>query len=130
MPKGPTADTPEILASTFSNVTLTCWIDNDWNCPEFLYWYLNDNPTPLPESGEKYKVEVNGTHTQCTKELNLSIFNVTKNDEGTYSCQWMCEYENTTTAVIHLKVVNDSQTGKNLIEVKCHTTGFVIQNLT
>ncbi|XP_078376646.1 uncharacterized protein LOC144659980 isoform X2 [Oculina patagonica] len=102
--KSPTISSPEVLARTFSNVSLTCWVDSDDLCPEHLFWRFNDNPSHLPESGEKYKVEVMETHTKCKKEFILSIFNVTENDEGTYSCHWECEYENTTKAAIDLKV--------------------------
>ncbi|XP_078377072.1 peroxidasin homolog [Oculina patagonica] len=109
--KVPNADSPVIPTSISSNASLSCWIDYDWNCPEYLFWHLNDNPAHLPESGDKYKVEVKETHSQCKKEFILSIFNVTKNDEGTYSCHWLCEYENTTKAAIDLKVVDDVQTG-------------------
>jgi len=77
-----------------------------------LLWYLNDNPKPLPESGEKYNVELKDTDTKCQKEFILSIFDVTESDEGTYSCHWLCEYENTTKAAIDLKVVH---TGKGFL---------------
>ena len=131
MAKGTNADSRVIPASTSSNVNLSCWIEFDWNCPEYLFWYLNDNPTPLPESGDKYKVEVKDTYTECKKEFILSIFNVTENDEGKYSCQWECEYENTTKAVIELKVVDDLQRGKNLFKDKwnriCYTRAKVMQ---
>ena len=86
LPESPTIDTSEIRAKTFSNVSLTCWTDNDDFCPEHLFWHFSDNRVSLPESGEKYKVEVKETHTKCKKELILSIFNITKNDEGTISC--------------------------------------------
>jgi hypothetical protein len=64
-------------------------------------WYLYDNPKLLPESGEKYNVELKDTHTKCQKEF-ISIFDVTESDGGTYSCHWLCEYENTTKAAIDL----------------------------
>ncbi|KAL9967134.1 hypothetical protein ACROYT_G025306 [Oculina patagonica] len=109
--KSPTISSPEVLARTFSNVSLICWVDSDDLCPEHLFWRFNDNPAHLPESGEKYKVEVMETHTKCKKEFILSIFNVTENDEGTYSCHWECEYENTTKAAIDLKVFVPPPTG-------------------
>ncbi|KAJ7386656.1 hypothetical protein OS493_006661 [Desmophyllum pertusum] len=109
-PKEPTINSSEVIASTSSNVNLTCWIDSDDNCPEYLYWYLNDQQTPL-ENGEKYKEVLRNTHTKCKQEFILSIFNVTENDVGTYSCHWLCEYETTTKAAIDLKV---SSEGKNI----------------
>lgn len=104
LPSSPKPDSLTIQASTFSNASLSCSVEFDAYCPEYLFWYLNDSQKSLPESGEKYKVEVKDTHTRCTKEFILSIFNVTKNDEGTYSCHWLCEYENTTKAAIDLVV--------------------------
>ncbi|KAL9967104.1 hypothetical protein ACROYT_G025272 [Oculina patagonica] len=104
LPKSPTIDSPEILASTFSNVSLTCWIDSDgYDCPEYLFWHFNDNPTHL-ESGEKYEIVEKET-SKCKKQFILYIFNVTKMDEGTYSCHWECEYKDTTKAAIDLRVI-------------------------
>ncbi|KAJ7386698.1 hypothetical protein OS493_006709 [Desmophyllum pertusum] len=99
--KRPTISDPEVLASTFSNASLTCWIDIDGYCPEYLFWYLNDKQL---ESGEKYAIVEKKTRTKCKNEFILSIFNVTESDEGTYSCHWLCEYEDTTKAAIDLKV--------------------------
>lgn len=49
----------------------------------------------------------------------LYIFNITKNDEGRYTCHWECD-EDIKTAVIDLKVSADLPTiGNNpLISVK------------
>ena len=86
-------------------------------------WYFNDNNLELlPESDEKYSVELKDTHTKCQKEFILSIFDVTESDEGTYSCHWLCEYENTTKAAIDLKVV---QTGKGFLNF-CFATFSVL----
>lgn len=99
----------------FSNVSLSCWIGVDDYCPDFLFWHLNNNSAPLNESDEKYKVEVKDTRSYCKKESVLSIFNVTKSDEGTYSCRWVCEYEDTMEAAIDLKVfVQPPPTSKKL----------------
>ncbi|KAJ7386670.1 Hemicentin-1 [Desmophyllum pertusum] len=100
-PKSPTINSSEVLASTFSNVSLTCLFDKDDNCPDESFWYLNGKQL---ESGEKYEIVEKKTRTKCKEEYILSIFNVTKNDEGNYSCHWLCEYETTTTAAIDLKV--------------------------
>ena len=43
---------------------------------------------------------------------------MTERDEGTYSCHWHCEYENTTKAAIYLKVSNPQPTGMKLSVVK------------
>ena len=106
----------------------------DWDkyCPGELLWKFNDKPEPLPESGKKYNVELKDTNTKCQKEFILSIFDVTESDEGTYSCHWLCEHENPTGAAIDLIVVDELQTGRNLIPVlplsHCHnklTIGFL-----
>ena len=112
--KGPTNYSPEIHTRKSSNVSLSCWIDYDGYCPEELLWKFNDKPEPLSESGNKYKVELKDTDTKCKEEFILSIFDVTESDEGTYSCYWLCEYENTTKAAIDLKVVDDLQTGMDV----------------
>jgi len=108
--RSPTIASSEIFASKSSNTNLTCWIDYESYCPDSLTWHLNDNRTPLPENGPKFKVEEKDTHSTCKKEFILSIFNVTEIDEGTYSCHWHCEYENTTKAAIDLKVFNPQPT--------------------
>ena len=114
IPQSPTIFSPEILASTFSNISLTCRIDDDGTCPQGLFWFLDNKTTPLVD-GEKYKMEERETHTQCKKDFILTIFNVTENDEGRYSCHWVCEYEETKKADIDLKVfVELSPTGNNL----------------
>ena len=113
--KGPTNHSSEIRTLKSSNVSLSCWIDYDDYCPEELLWKFNDEAGPLPESDKKYKVELRDTNTKCQKEFILSIFDVTESDEGRYSCHWLCEYENTTTAAIELKVADDLQTGKNFL---------------
>ena len=103
--KIPTVTLSEIAANISSNVSLSCWIDydcDDYYPPELL-WKFNNEPEPLPESGKKYKVELKDTHTKCQKELLLSIFNVTENDQGIYKCHQLCESVNLK-AVIDLKV--------------------------
>jgi len=113
--KGPTTYSPEIHTRKSSNVSLSCWIDFDGNCPEERLWKFNDKPEPLSENSKKYKVELKDTDTKCQKEFILSIFDVAESDEGTYSCYWLCEYENTAKATIDLKVVDDQQTSENFV---------------
>ena len=104
----------EIRAPKSSNVSLSCWVDYDNNCPDDdgLLWKFNDKS--LPASGKKYNVERKDTKTKCEKEFILSIFDVMESDEGTYSCHWLCEYESTSKAAIDLKVDDDLQiAGRN-----------------
>ena len=99
-PIGPTISEREVSAGIFSNVNLTCLIDWDpdnAHCPEYQKW--------LPSNGTKYHQSLEDTGSKCKKKLVLSIFNVTKNDEGTYSCYFYCEYRNTTRAAINLRVL-------------------------
>ena len=112
LPKGPTVDSLEVLAAKSSKANLTCWTDNGlFFCSG--EWYLNDNLVPL-ERGEKYKIVKKKTRSKCKTEFFLSILNVTENDEGTYSCHWICGYENATIAAIDLKVFDDLSIGKSL----------------
>lgn len=114
LPKGPTIDSLEVLAAKSSNASLTCWTEN---CPSLFIcsgeWYLNDNLVPL-EKGEKYDISEKKTRTKCQTEFSLFIYNVTENDEGIYSCHWLCESQNTTKAAIDLKVFDDLPTGKSV----------------
>ena len=116
--KSPTIASLETVGIKSSNVNLTCLVDYDYYCPEYLSWHFNNNPEPLPENSLKFKVEEKDTYSKCKKEFMLSIFNVTESDEGTYSCHWHCEYENTTQAAIDLKVSNPQPTGRNLSVIK------------
>ena len=97
--------------SKSSNVNLACLIDYGWTCPQRLFWNLNNNSEPLPESGEKYKIQVKDTQSKCKKEFILSIFNLTEHDEGTYSCHWRCNNSDLK-AAIDLKVSDAPETGK------------------
>ena len=103
--KVPSIKSSEVLASKSSNESLSCWIGFDKNCPDEWFWTFNDKPEHLPKSGKKYNVELKHTHAKCKKELTLSIFNVTENDKGNYSCHWHCDwYDARTKAVISLSV--------------------------
>ena len=111
-PQTPTMVSRKDLASNSSNVNLTCLIDYALACPQRLFWNLNNNSEPLPESGEKYKIQVKDTQSKCKKEFILSVFNVTEHDEGTYSCHWRCENRDLN-AAIDLKVSDEAETGES-----------------
>ena len=104
VPRGPNISHSEISIGIFSNFTLTCLIDWDpdnFYCQEYPEWLL-------PSNGTKYNESLEDTGSKCKKKLVLSIFNVTKNDEGTYSCYFYCKYGSTgavTRAAIDLRVL-------------------------
>ena len=75
------------------------------------------------KEGEKYEIVEKKTRSKCKIEFILSIFNVTENDGGTYSCHWLCEDKINTKAAVDLKVFDDLPTGK--IKRK----GFIILSL-
>lgn len=116
--QGPIVSSDKILASAFSNINLTCRSGFDGNCPHKVLW-LKGNNTAYLENAKKYSSEERKTHSKCKNDYVLFIFNITKNDEGRYTCHWECD-EDIKTAVIDLKVSADLPTiGNNpLISVK------------
>jgi len=74
-----------------------------------LIWYKE---TALSEKDAKYQIEQKKM-SKCKLQSILSIFNVTEDDEGDYSCNWDCINR---VAVIHLEVFVQSQTGKSLLK--------------
>ena len=74
---------------------------------------LNDNQVPW-KGGQKYEMVEKKTRSNCKVEYILSIFNVTENDGGSYSCHCLCENKYATKAPIDLKVFDDLPTCKNL----------------
>lgn len=113
---GPHAQDPivehlEVLARKSFNTTLICLVyESEEGCPDDLRWYANGRP--LRNSG-KYEILEKKTQSKCKREFRLTIFNVTKNDEGNYSCHWICEYFEDKIATIKLKVSVESITGKS-----------------
>ena len=75
-------------------------------------------------------MKIKDTGTKCQKEFILSIFDVTEDDEGTYSCHSLCEEENTIKAAIALKVVDDLQTGKVFLKFSFATNCDADEALT
>ena len=99
---------PEVLARTFSTVNLTCLSDVQDECPTQLIWR---NETAPLGNGIKYQIEQKKMG-KCKLQSILSIFNVTKDDEGNYSCNWECDNR---VAGIHFKVFVQSQTATGKI---------------
>ena len=94
---------------------LTCLIDYGGACPQRFFWDVSNNQAPLQENDEKYETEIKDTHSKCKKELILSILNVTKHDEGIYSCHWHCKYRDPMKATFDLKVSDEPHTGKSFV---------------
>jgi len=118
-PKGPTiVSAPEVLARTFSTVNLTCLSDVDGACPQ-LIWH---NETAPLENNAKYQIKKKKMRSKCKLQSILSIFNVTEDDEGNYSCTWNCKNR---VAGIYLKVFVQSQTGKSLVKKRSGATESV-----
>ena len=110
IPKGPTiVSDPEVPARTFSTVNLTCLSDVKDKCPTKLIWR---NKTAPLENGTKYQIEQKQL-SKCKLQSVLSIFNVTEDDKGNYSCNWNC---NNREYGIHFKVFVHSQKGKSLFK--------------
>lgn len=125
-PESPTEVFRNDPASKLSNVNLACLIDYDWTCQQSLFWNLNNNSEPLPQGGEKYKIQVKNTQSKCKKEFILSIFNVTEHDEGTYSCHCRCRNTDLK-AAIDLKVSDEPETSKSFhINIQCKLVFLIL----
>jgi len=110
-PKGPTIDSDsEVLVKTFSTVILTCLSDVRYYCPTQLIWHNNTGPV---ERSKKYQIEQKTMRSKCKLQSILSIFNVTEDDEGNYSCYWDCDSR---VAAIHLATFIQSHTGIGLFK--------------
>lgn len=93
-----------VFVNKFFNVSLICLVDSDEiGCLDELYWYKSNDYVFLVSS-KKYNIVVKYIYSKCKQEFILNIFNVIKVDEGNYSCQWKCEYEDIMKVLIVLKV--------------------------
>lgn len=113
----PATESSTIHTTTFTNSTLICLVDGqldyDYDC--YLEWRFNNKSAPL-KSSEKYTVDLKETSSKCKEAFILIIMNVTHNDNGTYSCQMFCEWDEwqNTSASIELKVY-EPQIGKKVL---------------
>ena len=113
----PATESSTIHTATFTNRTLICLVDGqldyDYDC--YLEWHFNNKSVPL-KSSKKFTVDLKETSTKCKEAFILTIMNVTDNDQGTYSCQMFCEWDEweNTSASIELKVY-EPQIGKKVL---------------
>ena len=107
-PGRPHVSSPEVLARASANVNLTCLVEVYPQCDhQALLWFFSKrDPEPL-RAGEKYEIQKRRTNTKCKTDFIVTIINVTKTDEGWYSCHWTCSKVRfcSTSSSIQLKVL-------------------------
>ena len=107
-PGRPHVSSPEVWARASANVNLTCLVEVYPQCDhQALLWVFSKrDPEPL-RAGEKYEIQERRTNTKCKTDFIVTIINVTKTDEGWYSCHWTCNKDRfcSQSSSIQLKVL-------------------------
>ena len=57
------------------------------------------------KSGEKYDMQERKTNTKCKKDFILTIVNATDADKGEYNCSYVCNFADSRSSTIQLKVL-------------------------
>ena len=119
-PKDPEISSRKVTTSAFSNASLICFVEIDPHlCEEKLEWeHLRFNGSVPIKGDEKYKIQKKKTDTKCKREFILTINNVTKDDEGKYSCKSVCQGIKTHSAIIELTVGGEEEGNLKGISVK------------
>ena len=108
IPGRPNVSSPEVWARASANVNLTCLVEVYPQCDDqALQWVFSKRDQEPLKDGEKYEIKKRRTNTKCKTDFIVTIINVTKTDEGWYSCHWTCSKDGfcSTSSSIQLKVL-------------------------
>ena len=107
-PGRPHVSSPDVWARASANVNLTCLVEVYPQCDhQALKWSFSKRDSEPLRAGEKYEIQERPTNTKCKTDFIVTIINVTKTDEGSYSCHWTCNKDGfcSTSSSIQLKVL-------------------------
>ena len=126
--QAPQISSPQVMVEAYFNFSLKCLAfvrpsDCDDNS---LQWYFNNSSVKL-ECNEKYNIQERKTNTRCKTDFILTIVNVTEADEGKYKCQYLCDFGNSRSSTIQLKVFPPSEKGTDTSVI---SKGIVSRNLS
>ena len=101
----------EVSKIAYLNVRLKCRVDvRPSDCDDnSLQWYFNNSSVKL-KSGEKYDIRERKTNTKCKKDFILTIVNATDADKGEYKCRYVCNFADSRSSTIQLKVFPGTDT--------------------
>ena len=110
-PKAPQITSLEVSKIAYLNVSLKCRVGvSPSACDDnSLQWYFNNSSVKL-KSGEKYDIQERKTNTKCKKDFILTIVNATDADKGGYKCRYVCNFADSRSSTIQLKVLPGTDT--------------------
>ena len=111
LPKAPQIISLEVFETAYLNVRLKCRVGvSPSNCDDnSLQWYFNNSSVKL-KSGEKYDIQERKTNTRCKTDFILTIVNATDADKGDYKCRYVCNFADSRSSTIQLKVFPGTDT--------------------